>query len=282
VALVHRREQVGVDVVALECHACGMRYVGPEIDEILAFDELRCPDPECGAGGMIARKASRLEERFPDALARRFTPLPDALMDQACALGLGPNELLVIWALERHRRLMGDVVFPSHRKLANLTRLSVPTVKRALAKLVKAELIEQQPHFRADGGRTTSQYNLDGLWQALATHSSHRPTHSSHRPTHSSHRPRGEGAKPPELVDDIPFDLGGIDHTDPGPQVTQTHQEVDVVVEVDAVPEGDLVSTRTAPRPLAATQRNLRRNPDISHLGVDTAAFLAPKPREAA
>ena len=80
--LVHRAAQVGVDTVALECHECHARYVGTEMEAILDMGtdcDLRCLEPDCGAGGMIAHKASRISERFPYALAA-FTPIPEALM----------------------------------------------------------------------------------------------------------------------------------------------------------------------------------------------------------
>lgn len=182
-SLVHRAEQVGADVVALECHACRTRYTGADLDVILDLGtegDLRCLDPGCGTGGMIAHKQSRIEERFPPGCD--WTSVPNCLLYHG---GLGPHEKLVAWTLESYRRAIGDIVFPSHKRIARRTGLSIPSVKRALAKLAD-EGLECHPRFRdgedEDGGRTSSGYTRDALWTRLATPSSHRPTPRSDRP----------------------------------------------------------------------------------------------------
>src|ERR1700727_1184063 len=121
--LLHRAGQVTGDIISLECHGCRARYAGDQLDELLIFDELRCLDPQCGSGGMIPHRTSRVEDRFPLPLTTSFTPLPNALQDRAQELGLGPHELLLLWALERHRRAMGDEVFPGRSTLARLTTM---------------------------------------------------------------------------------------------------------------------------------------------------------------
>ena len=168
-SLIHRSDQVTSDVVALSCHVCRMRYVGAELQALLGFDALVCLDPDCRAGGMIAHHRGSVDERFPGPLSSRFTPIPDALMDHAAALGLGTNEMVIVWALERHRRAIGDEVWPSQQRLSELTRLSVPTVKRSITKLVKLGLLTlRRSYFKDTGRRAPNRYTLDGCWQKLA------------------------------------------------------------------------------------------------------------------
>ena len=113
--------------------------------------------------------------------------------------------------LERHRRLTGDIVFPSRAKVAKLTGLSNATVKRTIAKLVRRGLITRQKRFREDGAQTSNAYNLDPLWEKLAGF-----TLGSSNPPPGSHRPGGDLANPTKAHSDP----GGLGHTDPGPWVT--------------------------------------------------------------
>ena len=230
-SLVHFTREVAADVVALQCHACRKRYTGADLDHMIGgADELACRD--CGAGGMIPHRESSIEERF--GVWARFTPLPDQLMDQRSALGIGTNELVVIWALERHRRAMGDEVFPSRERIAELTGLSVATIKRVVAKLADAGLIRRrQIHYKDSGKKASNRYDLDPLWTAVFT--------------------AGQ-CDPPSEQSSLPTPTAG--QTDPRtagqiitpPRVTLT-QEVDVKEEVDALREVDPVGTAPAQAP---------------------------------
>lgn len=157
--LIHTADQLEADVVAVDCVKCGRRY---GVDEFRVMD--LCYD--CNCGGFIPRRITRVEDRFPPELASRFTPLPEALMDHAEALGIGPHELLVIWALERHRRMSGDEVWPSRQTLQRLTRLSRGQVTRAIGKL-RPLLNPYQPRFPDSGRQATNRYTLDFLWSAV-------------------------------------------------------------------------------------------------------------------
>lgn len=113
---------------------------------------------------MIPNSASPVQDRFPDEIGTPFTALPEALGDVAGQLGLTPHSLLVIWALERHRRRRHDVVWPSLERLAELTCMSTHQVKRATADLVSAGLLT-----RTKSRSGVSIYDLEPLWQAVAT-----------------------------------------------------------------------------------------------------------------
>ncbi len=157
--LIRTADELEPGVVAVDCVKCGRRYSADEFRVMeLCYD--------CNCGGFIPRRIPRVEDRFPPELASRFTPLPEALMDHADALNIGPHELLVVWALERHRRVSGDEVWPSRQTLQRLTRLSRGQVTRAIGKL-RPLLNPYQPRFNS-GRHATNRYTLDFLWSAVA------------------------------------------------------------------------------------------------------------------
>lgn len=169
-SLVHRVSQLADDVVALECHRCRASFRRDEIE--VEGDELFCGDPECRAGGLIAHRTALISERFPAEIATPWTAIPDALMDHRSELDLGPHEILVVIALERHRRAMGEEghrTYPSRQTLAHRTGLSEASVKRAIARLARLGLIRRwQPRFVQTGIKANNRYDLDPLWDRLA------------------------------------------------------------------------------------------------------------------
>jgi hypothetical protein len=240
-SLVHRREQVEPDVIALECHECGHRHSGEELNALLVVFERDFQCLNCMSGGMIPRTASRIDERFPPAIAARFTPLPEELLQKRVQLGIGSHELLVIWSMEWHRRAMGDEVFPSRERMAAHTGLSVASVKRAVVKLEAAGLISVRHRPRGARGRLgTNQYNLDALWTKLAAPDS--------TTGHTDPWSAGSEGETSTMGQADPWTTG---HSDPRPRVTQT-PEVDVV-EVDVFSEVDPVGTSPAAPDVAAT-----------------------------
>jgi hypothetical protein len=171
-ALVRSLEEISDDVVLLECVHCAERHQGAEFEGM--GEPLACIG--CGLSGFIPRRANQMADRFPPALAQNFTPLPNALLDRAEELSLGAHELLVVWALERHRRVAGDEVFPSRQRLAQLTRLSEPSVGRATGKLARLGLIaRRQGRWRDSGRRAVTRYDLDPLWRTVAEQVSGAP-----------------------------------------------------------------------------------------------------------
>ena len=72
----------------------------------------------------------------------------------------GP-QFAVAAALTLHANDFG-VCWPSIRSLANVTRLSRPTVQRALAGLEAAGVIERRARHAPNGARTSDQISLVG------------------------------------------------------------------------------------------------------------------------
>ena len=266
-SLVHHPDQIGADVIALECHHCHHRH---SLDETaLLGDPLRCI--ECGTGGLVPHAASRLGERFGDAFTGAWTPLPEALMDQRAALGLEPHDLLIIWALERHRRVMGDVVYPGQQKLAALTGLSIHQVRRTIRRLIALELIirHAQPGSRGKGGRARVQYDLDPLWHRLFGGHQYTPT-----------TPQvGEHERAPTPAETTPTEVGAHQCTQVGAQndagwCAESTPEVDV--EVAVVVEEEPEGTSPAEPDVAA---NTHPATEHDHLGEDFAAWQRRHPK---
>jgi Helix-turn-helix domain len=260
--LVHRASQVGADVVALQCHACGRRYTGTELHVILELGtdvDLQCAHPDCGAGGLIPHRESRIDERFPAEIATPYMPIPLALLDHRAALGVGAHELLVVVALESHRRTMGDIVWPSYERLVKLTGLSESSVKRATANLVKTGLIERDRPRSKKGRLSINRYCLDPLWERLADHA-HRgspATHGDAETTTGHPDPWTPAPNTPTTGHIDPWTTG---HPDPPPQVTLT-PEVDVV-EADPLLEVDPVGPSVRLTPDTEAVEDDHTNPD--------------------
>jgi len=159
-SLIHRFSEVGAGVVALECHTCSARYTEAQFELLGEGGNAAMLCEQCGRGGFIPHKGWRMEDRFPLELASRFTPLPEALMDHRERLRLEPNDLLLIWALERFRRSMGHEVFPSRARLMRLTDRSRWQLQQAIS---RTKLGGRQE--RRDG---PSYRNLDALWLRVA------------------------------------------------------------------------------------------------------------------
>lgn len=163
-SLVRRLEEIDASVGALECPHCTTRFVRAEWADL--GDPLTCDG--CGVSGLIPRRA-RVADRFPEGIGSRFTPIPEALMDHAEELGFGARELLVVWALERHRRSGGELVFPSVARLASLTQLSERTVKRSLQQLVALGHVGRaRARWRGTSRLASNRYDLAPLWQRVA------------------------------------------------------------------------------------------------------------------
>lgn len=237
-SLIHHVDQVEADVVALQCHVCGAAHDPDEFDA-----DLRCSS--CGTGGLIPRRHTSIAKRFPPPLGRRYTPVPEALMDHAEALGLGPHEMLLVIALERFRRAMGDEVFPGRLTLARLTRLSEHQVKRASTKLVELGLIRRRQPGNADEkrrGRAPNRIDLDPLWHRLAAEDL-RST-----PAHQSSGFAGHQRPQSEPGGYLRAPTNGFAGADGSICGAPVHPEVEV--EVDLF-ERDPVGTSAATPPLA-------------------------------
>ena len=57
----------------------------------------------------------------------------------------------------------GDKPYPSQKRIADRMQVSTRTVQRHLRELETAGLINRIARMKADGGRTTSEYDMKGL-----------------------------------------------------------------------------------------------------------------------
>lgn len=162
--LVRYHDEIAEGVRVLECVQCRDKHSAALAEDL--GEPLTCP---CGSVGFIPRRVAKVADRFPEEIAGKFTPMPDALQDHAEALGLTGRELLIVWALERHRRAMGDTVFPSVERIAKLTCQSDRTVKRGIQALVEMGYITvTRCRWVATGRRASNRYELDELWHRVA------------------------------------------------------------------------------------------------------------------
>ncbi len=63
-----------------------------------------------------------------------------------------------IYRYLRYRQGLNDDCYPSLKTIANDTKCSISTVKRALKELVKAGYIEKKNRRRSNGGKTSNRY----------------------------------------------------------------------------------------------------------------------------
>lgn len=124
----------------------------------------------CRCQGFIPRGGRRatVMDRFPASFEGGFTPIPNEFFEHAGGLGLRPLTRLVVIAMTSHRWDEGDRVFPSVERLAHMTGMGSATVKRHLRHLADAELIVRYPRRGYAGRWTSTEYDLEPLWQALA------------------------------------------------------------------------------------------------------------------
>lgn len=106
-----------------------------------------------------AREPTPSERTNPDEVPVRsdvgpFRLVPDWIYDE-----LTPTELAVFLALSRFADQRG-ACYPSYARLAEVSRLSVATVKRALLTMRRAGIVSSTSRRRADGGQTSSLYHL--------------------------------------------------------------------------------------------------------------------------
>ena len=156
--LVHRPDDVPLDAVVLECHACGAAY--PPEESITVGDlELRCPD--CGTRGLIPHRrdsAATVAARFGlQQMQRGFIPIPVEFLD----LELSHVEFRVLVALEKHRWRHRERVTAKVSTIATLAQMEPWTVKRALRALRDRGLLERYPISHT----TRSETDLEPLWR---------------------------------------------------------------------------------------------------------------------
>lgn len=108
------------------------------------------------------RKAS--EQKFGKPVIEiGFTVIPSLLLQAQERLGLSPIQLNIILQLMDFWWKPGDKPYPSQKRIADRMQVSTRTVQRHLRELETAGLINRIARMKADGGRTTSEYDMKGL-----------------------------------------------------------------------------------------------------------------------
>jgi len=111
----------------------------------------------------VGPNKSTVRSKFPGKLGTKFVAIPAGLFEHREALDLEALDLLIVIALERHRRERGAEVFPSLKTLGAATGLSERTLRNRLSRLDQLELVPSRPR---EG--TSNTYDLEPLWQRIA------------------------------------------------------------------------------------------------------------------
>lgn len=151
----------------LECVQCRQLY---EVGEDGIEGGENCP--ECKCEGFIPRRADlphKLPEKWPGSVddRHRFVALPSALLEHRAALGLTPLHLVLLLALEDHRRRLDDVVFPSIERLVEMTGMSERSVRNQRDELVQLGLLRTYRKRRRGANGGVTHYDLAPLVDRL-------------------------------------------------------------------------------------------------------------------
>jgi predicted transcriptional regulator len=124
--------------------------------------------------------ASSQEKWGADAISAGFTVVPNHLIainqfvDQAKRLS--PTEMLVVLQILQAWWAKDRLPFPSKATIASRAGLSPRQVQRALTSLEAKEYIQRVKRFAANQGRTSNQYDLDGLVRTVMAVAARNPT----------------------------------------------------------------------------------------------------------
>ena len=168
---------------------------------------------------------TRVSERWPGKLGRKYVQIPLALLRHADHLGLDDGAVRLLVAMESFRRGGEDeAVFPSQETLADLCGCSVSQIERRVAKLRKLALIEVVREER--GGRRRNRYTRHGLGARLVE-------------LEESYPSRARGSDPPSYPAPTRDSGRDLPRTDAGPYPASTRAPYPASTrdEVEAVEE---------------------------------------------
>lgn len=244
----------------LVCHACGSVTQDYEVE--------RCLD--CGSDGFIRtrpgeRGTRSMAARFPESLAKDWTPIPRALHEHGEVLGLTGIERAVVVALAHHQYEPDQVVYPGVERLALLTGFGAATVRRALHRLagedpakIKSNLprLPQALVARARG-RTkrgtfeVTTYDLAPLWRALAEVADQRSERTLDQGSERAVDPAPVSSESTECRSPAIRVRGTSDQSESDPAITLVAERE--VTKNEKKKERDSVPYGTAPPQAAAT-----------------------------
>lgn len=93
-----------------------------------------------------------------------WTAVPSIILEKQQALGLDPIDVNILLHLARHWWFSDNLPHPSKATLAECMRVDQSTVRRHIAQLEKAGLIQRRPRYDSKtGGQTSNYYEFDGL-----------------------------------------------------------------------------------------------------------------------
>lgn len=103
-----------------------------------------------------------IQERWGDAVAVGFVPVPNGLLQLQAKLALSANDVIVILNIVMHWWRKDSLPFPRSTTIARRSGLSLRTVQRSLTSLEKRGLL-----VRKREGRGKTEYDLTALQEIL-------------------------------------------------------------------------------------------------------------------
>jgi hypothetical protein len=97
------------------------------------------------------------------AIAAGFTLFPSVLLQKQHALGLDCIDVVIILQILKHWWHAESAPFPSQVQLAKTMSVDLSTIKRHLARLKDAGLINWASRTSKHGGQASNAYDLSGL-----------------------------------------------------------------------------------------------------------------------
>lgn len=97
------------------------------------------------------------------AIAAGFTLFPSVLLQKQHALGLDCIDIVIILQILKHWWHAESAPFPSQVQLAKTMNVDLSTIKRHLARLRSAGLVNWSSRTTKHGGYASNAYDLSGL-----------------------------------------------------------------------------------------------------------------------
>jgi hypothetical protein len=92
-----------------------------------------------------------------------WTLIPSVILERQQALGLDAVDMNIIMHLARHWWYSDNPPHPSKRAIAECVGIDESNVRRRIAAMEKAGLIQRQPRFGKDSRQESNEYHFDGL-----------------------------------------------------------------------------------------------------------------------
>lgn len=108
---------------------------------------------------------TKLNERWgEDSIKAGWTAIPSVILEYQQRLGLNPMDLAIVLHLVKHWWESHRNPYPSKRRICEAMGITQSTMRKHVAKLQKAGLVQRTPkHIVGTKGIASNEYDLSGL-----------------------------------------------------------------------------------------------------------------------